>query len=257
MRDFGVELPSTVEELLTLPGIGEYTAGAIASIAFGKPAAAVDGNVLRVMARLVNDDGDVMQQATRKRLSALVNTLVPAEDPGAFNQGLMELGETICLPNTMPHCERCPIREYCAVAGTERAGQLPTRTGTKPRKVEYRTVLTILSDESPRRVLLHRRAAKGLLGGMWELPNVLSENAEEHINQLSRWGTTLLHKQPSPEGKHVFSHVEWRMTGYVLTVTAFEPPKDYCWVTEQQLQQDFALPAAFRLYAAQLPQLLK
>lgn len=243
-------LPASYEELLALAGIGEYTAGAIASIAFGSRVPAVDGNVLRVLARLLDEEGDVMKPPVRKRLSAIVWELVPADCPGDFNQGLMELGETVCLPNTMPRCAECPIREHCAVAGTAKAAELPTRTTSKPRKIEERTVFTVITDEAVPRVLLHRRDTKGLLAGMWELPNVLSDSGSPH------W----LEKQvknchDAPGGKHVFSHVEWRLQGQVLLVDPFDPPADYRWVDQTELAL-YALPTAFRLYTALLPQLL-
>lgn len=251
MREYGGELPSSYEALVKLPGIGEYTAGAIASIAFGKRAAAVDGNVLRVMARLTDDDRDVMQTKPRRELTELVRRLVPEEAPGAFNQGLMELGETVCLPNAMPQCDVCPIREYCAVAGEKRARDLPTRAAPKPRRVEQRTVLAVITDEVPRRVLLHRRAARGLLGGMWELPNTLADETEP----LPELSDAVISTAPLGSGRHVFSHVEWQMNGLLVNVKPFTPPADYCFVTAEELSV-YALPAAFRTYTAVLPQLL-
>lgn len=257
METFDGELPGSYEQLLSLAGIGEYTAGAIASIAFGKREAAVDGNVLRVMARLLDDDSDVMQAKPRKRLSELVKTIVPAENPGDFNQGLMELGETICLPNAMPHCHRCPIHEYCAVAGLERAKDLPTRAAPKPRRVENRMVLVVVTDDAPHRVLLHRRPAKGLLGGMWELPNILVETTAEQAlqAQLQAWDVTMQSMTSLATGRHVFSHVEWNLSGVQLSVKPFNHTEDYRWVTAEELQE-YALPTAFKLYAADLPKRL-
>lgn len=247
MIDHGGQLPDKYDELLKLAGIGEYTAGAIASIAFGERVAAVDGNVLRVMARLLDEDADVMQPAVRKRLAAIVGDLVPADDPGGFNEGLMELGETICLPNTMPLCDRCPIRDFCAVSGTERAAQLPTRKQPKPRKVEQRTVQIVIADK---RVLLHKRDNKGLLSGMWELPNRLQEEGNGNLPQ--EWNAMVLRKEASVSGKHVFSHIEWHLTGEVFFTNPFDPPQGYVWVSEKDFEQ-YALPTAFRLFAQQLP----
>lgn len=252
MRDYGGELPATYEELVKLPGIGEYTAGAIASIAFGNRAAAVDGNVLRVMARLTDDDRDVMQTKPRRELSELVRRLVPAEAPGEFNQGLMELGETICLPNAMPKCSDCPVRDYCAVAGEERARELPTRAAAKPRRIEKRTVYVVITEEQPRQVLLHRRDAKGLLGGMWELPNVLAD--ERELAPLLD-GVTVTKTASLGEGRHVFSHVEWQMNGLLVNVKPFTPPDGYSLVTAEELAA-YALPTAFRTYTTALPELL-
>ncbi len=244
MTEFGGELPDTYEQLLTLPGIGEYTAGAIASIAFGKRAAAVDGNVLRVMARLTNDSGDVMQPRNRKRLAALVQSLVPAGQAGDFNQGIMELGETICLPNTQPHCNECPLWDYCAVAGTEHAAELPTRTPPKPRRVEKRTVFVIVTEDSPRKVLLHRRSS-GLLGGMWELPNIETDDDKD---TLSEWGVEPISTQPLTNGKHVFSHVEWHMTGVLVRAKGVTLKPNFRLVSKTELA-DYALPTAFKTYS--------
>ena len=251
MRDHGGELPSDYDELRKLPGIGEYTAGAIASMAFGKREAAVDGNVLRVLARLTDDDRDVMQTVPRRELSNLAKSLVPADNPGAFNQGLMELGETICLPNAMPKCSECPVREFCVVAGTERAKELPTRAAPKARRVEHRTVYTVITNEPTPRVLLHKRPPRGLLSGLWELPNVL-HGAEDDLSFLKPFfseATAL------PSGRHVFSHVEWQMSGVQLTVSPFTPPKGYVFVTAEELAA-VTLPTAFRTYTTALPQLL-
>ena len=244
MTEFGGELPDTTEQLLTLPGIGEYTAGAIASIAFGKRAAAVDGNVLRVMARLTDDPTDVMQPKNRKRLTALVQSLVPEGEAGDFNQGIMELGETVCLPNTQPRCSECPLWEYCAVAGTERARELPTRTPPKPRRVEKRTVFVIIMQDQPRKVLLHRRP-KGLLGGMWELPNTQADSKD---NILSEWGVEPLSKQSLDSAKHVFSHVEWHMNGVLVKAKSVTLQPDFCLVSKEELA-GYALPTAFKTYS--------
>ena len=239
VAEYGGELPDTYEKLLTLPGIGEYTAGAIASIAFGKSAAAVDGNVLRVFARLTDDPTDVMQPKNRKRLSELVRSLVPQDDPGAFNQGIMELGETVCLPNTQPRCHECPLAAYCAVCGTPRARELPLRTPPKPRKTEKKTVFLVVTDDTPPRILLHRREDGGLLGGMWEFPS--GETVTEFTD------AEILSTKKLPPAKHVFSHIEWHMSGQLVKVKSFTPKEAYCLLTKDEFIS-FALPTAFRKY---------
>lgn len=242
MNEFGGELPDSYEQLLTLPGIGDYTAGAIASIAFGKRAAAVDGNVLRVMARLTDDHTDVMQPKNRKRLTALVQSIVPENHAGDFNQGIMELGETVCLPNAQPRCSECPLFEYCAVAGMERARELPTRAKPKPRRIENRTVFAVVTDG---KVLLHRRPQKGLLSGMWELPNIESNYFGD---TLSDWGIRATSVDRLPDAKHVFSHVEWHMTGYLVKAKSITLQPDFELVSKKELA-DYALPTAFRTYS--------
>ncbi len=242
MREFGGQLPENYEQLLMLPGIGEYTAGAIASIAFGKRAAAVDGNVLRVMARLTDDPSDVMQPQHRKRLTVLVQSLVPEQHAGDFNQGIMELGETVCLPNAQPRCSDCPLFDYCAVAGLERARELPTRAKPKQRRVEHRTVFIVVADG---KVLLHRRPKKGLLGGMWELPNIESDYSGD---VLSEWGIQVTSVDELPAEKHVFSHVEWHMVGHLVKAKSITPQTDFQLVSKEELAE-YALPTAFRTYS--------
>ncbi len=256
MEEFGGELPRTYEQLLTLSGIGEYTAGAIASIAFGEKVAAVDGNVLRVMARLLDDKTDVMETKHRKQLTTFVNQLVPEDCAGDFNQGIMELGETICLPNAMPRCSECPLREYCAVAGLERARELPTRSAPKPRKIEQRMVFVIITDENVPRVLLHKREKGGLLGGMWELPNTILTDNFQIEKQLSAWGIPQKSLESLPSAKHIFSHVEWRLQGMLVKAKTFTPGNTFQLVSMCELDK-YALPTAFRAYSKKIPTLLR
>ncbi len=250
MARHGGELPADYDALLALAGIGEYTAGAIASIAFHIPVPAVDGNVLRVLARLTACDGDVMTPAVRRELTALAKALVPSDRPGDFNQALMELGERVCLPNTMPHCERCPIAAYCAVAGREEAASLPVRAKAKPRRIEEKTVLVILTKEARPRVLIRRRPSSGLLAGLWELPSAEGHGEPTvplaNLTRVSEWGVL-------PDSRHIFSHIEWHMKGYVCAVEAAAVPAPYEWADAAALENDRALPTAFRAYAQMLP----
>ena len=250
VASYGGELPADYEALKKLPGIGEYTAGAIASIAFGIPVPAVDGNVLRVLARLTACDQDVTASKTRKELTALAASLVPRDRPDVFNQALMELGERVCVPNTMPYCDKCPIRAFCAVAGMEAAAHLPMRAAKKPRRIEEKTVLVLLSDEQPRRVLLRRREETGLLAGLWELPSL-----EGHVSPAVPFdGLQTVGGWTALSGsRHIFSHIEWHMQGQLATVAPCEVPPPYEWVDVTRLQTDRALPTAFRAYAQTLP----
>ncbi|MBQ3094048.1 MAG: A/G-specific adenine glycosylase [Clostridia bacterium] len=250
VAEHGGELPADYEALKRLPGIGDYTAGAIASIAFRIPVPAVDGNVLRVLARLTACDKDVTAMKTRKELTALAASLVPENRPDVFNQALMELGERVCVPNTMPYCDKCPVHAFCAVAGMEAAASLPVRAAKKPRRIEEKTVLVLLSDEQPRRVLLRRREETGLLAGLWELPSVQGDAPPsvpiEGMETVGEW-TAL------SDSRHIFSHIEWHMKGRLVTVKpcAVQPP--YEWVDAKALATDRALPTAFRAYAQMLP----
>ncbi|MBE6764103.1 MAG: A/G-specific adenine glycosylase [Ruminococcaceae bacterium] len=247
IEHYGGELPADYHALLSLSGIGEYTAGAIASIAFGIPVPAVDGNVLRVLARLTGSHEDVMKPAVRKELTALAASLVPTDRPASFNQGLMELGERVCVPNTMPRCEACPIAEHCAVSGSPEAATLPYRAPKKPRRIEQRTVYVMLTDEHPRRVLLHKRPEEGLLAGLWELPN--TEGNEPLPLTVQAVGESM----ELTNSRHIFSHIEWHMHGVLQIVKPFAVPDDYEFAGLTALLTDHALPTAFRAYSQMLP----
>ena len=247
MERHGGELPADYQALRALAGIGEYTAGAVASIAFGIAVPAVDGNVLRVLARLTDCEDDVMKPSVRKDMTALAASLIPHDRPASFNQGLMELGERVCLPNTMPRCDRCPIAAQCAVAGTAKAAQLPIRAPKKPRRIEKRTVYVFLTDETPRRVLLHKRADSGLLAGLWELPCI------QETEELSLSLETVGDPMELTASRHIFSHIEWHMQGVVQIVKPTHVPRDYRFVGLAALQTDHALPTAFRAYSQMLP----
>lgn len=272
-------LPSSYEDLLELPGIGEYTAGAIASISFGIAVPAVDGNVLRVLARLTACRADILQPKVKDMFRQLVFQMLPEDGAGAFNQGIMELGETVCLPNTRPLCEKCPFAGFCRAHETGMEMMYPIRTPKKPRTIDKRTIWVLLStdeQDGKKRVLLHKRPGKGLLASLWELPNTqgwidLEECGEAGLerknkvaevfpgNRLSLYGVDFpLHSlQKMPESKHIFTHIEWLMQGYCAQVPPMGAPEDCCWVTIQELAESYALPSAFRTYSRLLPILLE
>ena len=251
-RDYGGELPADYEALLALPGIGDYTAGAIASIAFAIPVPAVDGNGMRVMSRLCCDETDVLSAGAKRHYAALFRELLPSNEPGRFNQAVMELGETVCLPGASPRCELCPLRFGCEAFAAGRQGELPVRVKRQTRRVEERTVQVVIGGtDGDRRVLLHRRPDSGLLAGLWELPNHLC--SEESMLPLTGLSAPLA----LPPGKHLFSHVEWRMTGELYRCAGLpQLPQGYAWSSLTELQATVALPSAFRAYAALLPSLL-
>lgn len=252
LQDFGSQLPPKYDELLRLPGVGEYTAGALASIAFGEKVPAVDGNVLRVMARLLNDSGDITDSSVKKRLKEAVLSMLPEENPGDFNQALMELGETVCVPRTVPHCAECPFSGCCAAHRSGCAELLPVRAPKKERRVVKRTVLVILSEGC---VLLHRRSGRGLLAGMWELPGVdgwirPSQALEEAVRLGAR-----IKAEPEilKEGRHLFSHIEWKMKGIGLRAAYFEAPPGFVWADAGAIREQYALPSAFKPFEKNLP----
>ena len=214
LERYGGVFPSSCEELMSLPGIGEYTAGAIASISFGLPCPAVDGNVLRVIARVTENRGDVMKDKVRGEIASRLKAVYPAGRCGDFTQSLMELGATVCLPNGAPKCAECPLAELCLGFRNGTASGLPVKTKKKARREERRTVFLLRCGD---RIALRRRSSEGVLAGLWEFPNV--EGAlpkREVVKQMEQWGLSVLHIQPSVRAKHVFTHLEWQMSSWFI-----------------------------------------
>ncbi len=249
VAQYGGSLPKSFEALLALPGIGPYTAGAIASIAFGLPEVAVDGNVLRVFSRLLASSADISLPETKKKLSALVSAQQPKETPGDFNQALMELGALVCTPG-VPHCPLCPLEGVCEGNRRGLAAQLPVIAPKAPKLTVPVCVLVLHSPEG--RVLLHRRGKTGLLAGLYE-PLVLEgqytkTGAEEALASLPgkvKLGAAL------PTAKHVFTHRIWQMYGWQGHFTPAKGaalPEDFLLASLQQLQEAYALPGAFKAY---------
>ena len=239
------QMPADYQEILKLKGIGSYTAGAIASIAYGIPVPAVDGNVLRVINRVTADDSDIMKASTKKKMEEALLKIIPS-DPGAFNQALMELGATVCLPNGAPLCEKCPWHGICQARIQDRIGELPVKTKAKARKIEKRTVLIIREGE---RVALQKRPSKGLLAGLYEFPNILGEKSQEEVLELVKnMNLAPIRIQPLEKAKHIFSHIEWQMTGYVIKVEETENMAGMLFVDGQNAEEKYAIPSAFGAY---------
>ena len=251
-EQYGGELPADYDAIRALPGIGDYTAGAICSISFGIPVPAVDGNVLRVFSRLYNDPGVITDPAVKKAFTARVMEYQPPAAPGDYNQALMELGALVCVPNGAPLCEQCPLARLCQSRAAGTALSLPQKAAPKARKLEDLTVALV---ESPAGFLIQRRPEKGLLAGLWQ--PLLWEGAAMTAEQLPAALTALgIHGitevQPIPKAKHIFSHIEWRMTGYTVTVEAQPAPDGWIWATREQLQTEYTLPGAFKAYKKRL-----
>ena len=259
-EEYGGAFPRTYQQLMALPGVGDYTAGAILSIAFGEPVPAVDGNVLRVLARLTACSEDVLKPAVKKELSKLAAALVPQKNPGLFNEAIMELGETVCLPNTTPDCTACPLYGLCEAQKQGCAGELPVRSPKKERRVEHRTVLVIIRKrDNAWTVLLHKRPSAGLLGGLWELPSVDGEMPDEAVRELViQWtGGRILDTEDLGKARHLFSHIEWHMEGRAVWLEDAHTPSDCVWADADEIRDVYALPSAFRAYAQKLPAILK
>ena len=216
MDRFGGRMPAQYDDILSLPGIGSYTAGAIASIAFGVRVPAVDGNVLRVWARVNNDSGDIADPVTGRRVYGELLACMP-QDAGRFNQALMELGATVCVPNGAPACGDCPIMDLCKANKAGTAAVLPNRRAKKPRTVEEKTVFALYADSKP---LLRKRKSTGLLAGLYELPNVEGTLSDEAaMQQLTAWNLRPTGEVRRFSARHIFTHIEWIMRVYAMAVT--------------------------------------
>ncbi|MBQ9767820.1 MAG: A/G-specific adenine glycosylase [Lachnospiraceae bacterium] len=284
MGEYGGEMPADYEKLRALPGVGDYTAGAISSIAFGLPYPAVDGNVLRVMSRIACSEEDIAKEQTKRKLKEDLTSVMPARS-GDFNQSLMELGAMVCLPNGKPLCEQCPVMHLCKAFHAERETELPIKSGKKERRIEKRVVYLVFCDG---KVLLHRREKKGLLAGLWEFPNVLTEEAGKKLRKVTPAtvaeelctefakerdaGTEKpkLTVKKAKKAKHIFSHVEWHMEGVRIeaqtaegglgghllevmkrvceTKGAEEESNNWVFVTPQELEEKYPMPSAFEVY---------
>ena len=241
-------LPASYEELLALKGIGSYTAGAIASIAYDIPVPAVDGNVLRVFSRIAEDRQDIMKQSVRRQVEEKLLGIMPKEAPGDFNQALMELGAVVCVPNGPARCMECPVAALCKAYHHGTVDELPVKAPKKKRTIENRTVLVIQDGE---RTAIHKRPQEGLLAGLYELPNVEGHlSMDEALQKVKEMNLEPLHIETLPEAKHIFSHIEWRMTGYRIRVSSLEERKEssFIFTEKKQSEKQYAIPSAFRAY---------
>lgn len=249
VQEYGGILPADYHKLLSLKGIGSYTAGAIASIAYHIPVPAVDGNVLRVISRIEESRGDIMKQSVRRETEEKLLEIMPSDCPGDFNQALMELGAVICVPNGPAKCEDCPAALFCKAYQHGTVDELPVKAGKKERRLEERTVLVI---QDGNKTAIRRRPEKGLLAGLYELPNVegslTQQEALDKVKELDLEPLFIKELEPS---KHIFSHIEWRMTGYLIRVASLEQKKNpgLLFVEKNQSEEQYAIPSAFRAYA--------
>lgn len=233
--------PADVKLLEKLPGIGDYTAGAVASIAFGLPAPAVDGNVLRVIARLWNDDTDIMLPQMKKTVKTVLNKIYQSADNCSdLTQALMELGALVCIPGT-PRCVACPLRQLCRAYANQTAATLPVRNAKKEKKLVMRTVLLPVVNNH---VALVKRPPKGVLADMWEFPAVDGHmTGAELRHTLSDFGIT---ETPLSgiHSRHVFTHLIWDMKSYVIPVA--EHTDRFVWVSAHDLAHHIMLPSAMQ-----------
>lgn len=245
VEDFGGNLPADYKALLSLPGVGEYTAGAIASIAFGLPEPAVDGNVLRVIMRLCDCHEDVTRPDVKKRVTETLRAVYPeGEAAGILTQAIMELGESVCIPNGQPRCMECPLSPYCGALGANTVDELPKKTPKKPRRIEKRTVFLL---EHGGAYAIQKRPEAGLLAGLWEFPSVEGALPPKEATAFAEsLGTEVLECTPIGDAVHVFTHVEWHMTGYRVVLKGL--PADMTPATPDELSARYAIPRAFSYF---------
>lgn len=238
-ENFDGMLPSDAKALRSLPGVGAYTVGAILSIAFGVPEPAVDGNVMRVYSRLTAEAFDQSKDDVRAEIADGLRPLIPQGDASDFTQSLFELGALVCLPNTLPRCDVCPLSATCEAHRLGKEADFPVKTVKAQKK---RDVLTVFVLELDGRFAVKKRPAKGLLAGLWELPNLKGSLTEKEVCDL--FGGKV---QALPAANHIFTHVVWEMTGYYVRLNE-KPAGDFVFVTPEELKKAYPLPSAFSAY---------
>lgn len=252
MVDFHGQFPHTYEEIRSLTGIGNYTAGAIASFAYGIPKPAVDGNVLRVISRLTASEEDIGKASVRERMEEALEKVIPNDAASDFNQGLIELGAIVCVPNGAPKCESCPLAHFCRAHEKGIEQELPVKSKAKERRIEQKTVFVFQDGDH---VAIRKRPAKGLLAGLYELPNLEGHLTEkEALSYCKQIGLSPLRIQRLKDGKHIFSHVEWQMIGYRIRVDELEKSctEKMLFIHPEEIQAEYPIPAAFETYTKEM-----
>ena len=236
--------PRDFDAIRALSGVGDYTAGAIASICFDMPTPAVDGNVLRVLSRVLADPTPIDRPQTKKEAAERLRAVYPAGHCGDFTQSLMELGAVVCVPNGAPHCETCPLRALCLAHARGCARELPCKSAKKPRKVEQKTVFLLRCGDT---YAVRRRSAQGLLAGLWELPNVEGHlSPQQALDCAAQWGAAPRELVRQLEKRHIFTHIEWELRGYEIVCANADAR--FVWADQARFDRDVALPTAFRQF---------
>jgi A/G-specific adenine glycosylase len=238
---YGGAFPRGLDALRALPGVGEYTAAAIASICFGAASPAVDGNVLRVVSRVTGDFTPVGAPGRRAEVAETLTPLFPESARGDFTQALMELGALVCLPGGAARCGDCPAADVCAAFRGGTAAELPVKTPKKERRTENLTVLLLTCGD---KIAVRKRPGAGLLAGLWELPNFPGHHDPDSASALAEsLGVRPAAIDGTRTRKHVFTHIEWRMTCYKIPCGAM--PDSFVWASPAALRDELALPTAF------------
>lgn len=257
MSEYYGQFPQTYEEILSLPGIGVYTAGAIGSVCFDLPTPAVDGNVLRVITRYFEDSRIIDFEQTKKAVREILVPLYNIADPGILTQSLMELGACVCIPNGSPKCEQCPLCDHCRCFAHQSWEEYPKRAEKKKRKQAYKTVLILKCENT---YAIRKRDAHGMLANLWEFPNIdipvqqqkelnsektkSPDDADFAVKVAASYGVSPRELIKMLRYTHIFTHVEWHMTAWFILCDKKSP--DFLWVTKDELRDTYALPSAFR-----------
>lgn len=256
MEQYGGVIPADYEELLKLPGIGSYTAGAIASIAYNLVHPAVDGNVLRVLSRIRMDNRLISDAKVKVAIEKELLPALPADRPGDFNQAMMEIGATVCVPNGAPHCESCPLAEICLAHESGCEMEFPKKKAAAGRRIEEKTIVVIRDRD---RTVVCKRPEKGLLAGMYEFPSMDGfRTAEEVVAYLAEKGIGTIRIQSLGDAKHIFSHVEWHMKGYLVRVDELqtqenvENDEQFIYINAEDTKTRYPIPSAFAAYTKML-----
>ncbi|MBU1020110.1 MAG: A/G-specific adenine glycosylase [Firmicutes bacterium] len=240
VENFGGVIPNNQKDLESLPGIGNYTSGAILSIAFQQPFTAVDGNVLRVFARLTAYRENIKDPNFKKEIKQLVFSLLPKTRVGDFNQGLMEIGSTVCLPNGTPLCMVCPLQSFCESFANNIVSEIPVKQVKKKRRIEKKTVLIMSCDSL---YAIEQRGNSGLLAGLYQFPLLEGHVTLKAIQEAYKDALDIKEIEPS---KHIFTHLEWEIKAYSMLVKRKE--NNYIWVNKKEIENTYSIPNAFMKY---------
>lgn len=241
--EYDGHFPNQYEDIRALPGIGPYTAGAIASICFNLPYSAVDGNVLRIITRMTENDAPIDRTQTKTEIAEQLEKVYPKNECGQFTQALMELGATICTPKS-PKCCDCPMKELCRAYAHGTVLQYPIKQPKKDKRLEERTVFLLQCED---RYALTKRTENGLLSGLWQLPNVLGKmDVNQALRTADSFGVQPVEIYKQIHRDHIFTHIKWQMTCYHILCS--EKSSDFVWATAQEIQTTYALPTAFRMF---------
>ena len=246
-REHGGVFPSDYPSIRALPGVGDYTTAAIASICFGLPCPAVDGNVLRVVSRLTASRADISKESTKKDVRQLLLPLFDGVSSGELNQALMELGALVCLPNHAPDCDRCPLKELCpSASGLWK--EIPFKSEKKARRQEVHTVFLLRCGD---KWAVRKRPKNGLLAGLWEFPNLPGKlEAQAVLDAVSAWNCRPASLLRNLEKRHIFTHVEWQLPAWVMDCRF--PSDSFTWASLPDINSRYSLPTAFRQFLEDL-----